>query len=184
MRLTIKHWLLLSFCVYFLVGIYAVSWVTAHADVFYNNVTASRVCLPGTPTGTSVYQNTYGAPIWVSVNAYRTTGLSFGMTWYLGSTTSVLYSGEEDLVGSSTTQVVGVARIVTFIVPINWYYGVSCTNSSTVNRWIEMPLIQSFTLSSSTLPVDNANLDSFLGILLFLLVVGWIARYFSSQIHG
>jgi len=41
-----------------------------------------------------------------------------------------------------------------------------------------------FGTGSSTLSTDNPNQNLFYGILLFLLVVGWIARYFSSQIHG
>jgi len=32
--------------------------------------------------------------------------------------------------------------------------------------------------------VDNPTQDYFYGILLFLLVTGWIANYFSRQIHG
>lgn len=40
------------------------------------------------------------------------------------------------------------------------------------------------TVSTTTQTVDNPALNLFLGIFIFLAVVGWIANYFSRQIHG
>lgn len=158
----------------------------AKADVTIGgNLSASRAL-------TTIYTNTTGQPLIVQVSLYNTSFTSDAtFECNAGASTSTLKEiADFTLVPDNGAYSGAPIATCTIFVPLNGAYQIQTSRGAvpTIYKWYETPYVENpVTLvqaSGSTLQVDNEAFDFGFGILLFLVVAGFIASYFSKQIHG
>lgn len=80
----------------------------------------------------TVYQNTTGAPIFVSVLVTTPGAGNYGLTAYCDSGAVPALA-----VSADSTATAGAAMCVTFVVPNNYYYKVTPSAAVNLTKWIE-----------------------------------------------